>query len=165
MELACDRSYPPWGWLLADRIPMELTPCNLPYSSAELSCPKAALKHPGCPEAIRMLSAGYPHYAVEKECRFLQNLMRSSLDPLGRAWGLSCLSLLVRVLSVSSPSLVCILSVSYLSHVCLLWSDLTHEKGSYAYFKMFVPGESGILGNLHFLKQYTGVYIYRERER
>ena len=66
-----------------------------------------------------MLSGGYPDYAVEKENRFLQNLVQSSLDHTGKSLG-SCLSLLVCVLSVSSLSLVCVLSASYLSHVCFM---------------------------------------------
>ena len=64
-----------------------------------------------------MLSGGYPDCAVEISSRIWCSQVWTTL---GRAWGLSCLSLLVCVLSVSSPSLVCVLSVSYLSHVCLL---------------------------------------------
>jgi len=67
-----------------------------------------------------MLSGGYRDCAVEKEYRFLQKLVQSSLES-GPHWEEPGVSLVcLCVLFVFSPSLVCVLSVSYLSHVRLL---------------------------------------------
>jgi len=72
-------------------------------------------------QAAQRLSRCYPEAIRIKQ--LMENTVSSRIwcspvwTTLGRAWGLSCLSLLVCVLSLS---LVYIISVSYWSHVCLL---------------------------------------------